>query len=105
MAMARTAATATAKAKAKAMSTMTANARTTDAAAATSTTADKSREQLRWDVSKVGQQTQQLDRVYLRGLHLLRSHLMRAPTANHRHADSAATVFAEIVGQEGTSDA
>ena len=99
MAIARTAATA------KAMSTMTAKARTTDATVTTSTTTDNSRERPRWDVSKIGQQTQQSDGVYLRSLPLLRPHVTRAPTANHRSADSAATVFVGIDGQAGTGGA
>ena len=42
----------------------------------------------------VGQQTQQSDRVYLRGLQLRRPYLVRAPTANHRPAASSAAAFA-----------
>jgi len=88
MAMGRTAATA------KAMSTTTATARTSVAVAATSTAAANSRERQGRDVSKVGQQTQQSDRVYLRDLQLRRPYLVRAPTANPRPASSAAAEFA-----------
>ena len=57
-------------ATAKAMSTTMAIARTSVATAATSTAAANSRERQGRDVSKVGQQTQQPDRVYLRDLQL-----------------------------------
>ena len=88
MAIDRTAATA------KAMSTTAAIVRTSVATAATSTAAANSRERQGRDVSKVGQQTQQSDRVYLRDLQLRRPYLVRAPTANRRPAASAAAEFA-----------
>ena len=88
MAMDRTVATA------KAMSTTTAIAWTSVATAATSTVAANSRERQGRGVSKVGQQTQQSDRVYLRDLQLRRLHLVRAPTANRRPAASAVAEFA-----------
>ena len=44
-------------------------------------------------MSKVGQQTQQSDRVYLRDLQLWRPYPVRSPTANPRPAASAAAEF------------
>ena len=95
MAIERTAATA------KAMSTTTDIARTSVATAATSTAAANSQERQR-DVSKIGQQTQQSDRVYLRDLQLRRPYLVRTPTANHRPAASAAAALAWDGQQAGT---